>query len=224
MDELRAQLLADRLASFQRRQGGFPIPLAGAVYWAVLAWVGYNYSLREWMTVALWGSGLIFPLALLFAKLFRNGFMKDKTATGDVLLPTFVSMFLFWPMLVAALWTSPALAPLILAIGMSIHWPVIGWSYGKTALYSAHAIVRALAVFTIWVWLPEGRLTVLPLSVCAIYVGTVVAILIEVERVKTLPMAAQRPYFSASQEMPNSVGGAMYPTNADAATTEGLAR
>jgi hypothetical protein len=177
MDQLRAQLLADRLASFHRLKGGFPVPLAGAVYWAVLTWVGYHYPPRDWINVALWTSGLIFPVALLFAKLFRNEFMKDTTAAGDVLLPTFISMFLFWPMLVAALWTSPALVPLMLAIGMSIHWPVIGWGYGKTALYTAHAVARAVVVFCIWVWMPESRYTLLPLSVSVIYLLTVGAIL-----------------------------------------------
>jgi hypothetical protein len=184
MEQLRAQLLADRLASFHRLKGGFPIPLAGAVYWAMLAIAGLYLPLRGWMVIAMWGSGMIFPLALLFAKLFRNEFMKDKTAAGDVLLPTFISMFLFWPMLIAAVWTSPDLAPLILAIGMSIHWPVIGWSYGKTALYTAHAVVRAVVVFAIWVWLPESRLTLLPLSVSVVYLLSVAAILVEVRRMR----------------------------------------
>jgi hypothetical protein len=182
MDNLKSQLLADRLASFHRLKGGFPIPLAGAVYWAVLTWAGYTLSIQGWITIALWGSGAIFPLALLFARLFKNEFMKDSTASGDVLLPTFISMFLFWPMLVSALWTTPQLVPLILAIGMSLHWPVIGWSYGKTALYTAHAVVRAIAVFVIWNWMPESRFTLLPLSVCVVYLATVAAILIETTR------------------------------------------
>lgn len=182
MDTLRAQLLDDRLASFRRLKGGFPVPLAGAIYWAVLAWAGTKLTLGGWITVAMWGSGAIFPLALLLAKLFRNEFMKDKTAAGDVLLPAFISMFLFWPMLAAALGPAPQLAPLILAIGMSLHWPVIGWTYGKTALYTSHAIVRTVTVFLIWALLPEARLTLLPLSVSLIYLASVAAILIEVRR------------------------------------------
>ena len=184
LDDLQARLLADRLASYVRLQGGFPIPLAGAVYWAVLTWVGVTSSLGTWLTVAMWGSGAIFPLALIFARLFRNGFMTDRTAAGDVLLPTFISMFLFWPMLVSAIWTAPALAPLILAIGMSLHWPVIGWSYGKTALYTTHAVVRSIVVFAIWNAMPEARLTWLPFSVCAIYLATVAAIRIDVARMQ----------------------------------------
>ena len=35
---------------------------------------------------------------------------------------------------------------------------------------------------------------------------------------------AHSPYFSASHSMPSSLGGAMYPASADAATTDGLAR
>jgi hypothetical protein len=108
--------------------------------------------------------------------------MKDRTAAGDVLLPTFISMFLFWPILIASLSAAPALAPLVLAIGMSLHWPVIGWSYGKTALYSAHALVRAVVVFIIWMWMPQERLWLLPLSVSVIYLLSVGAILLEVTR------------------------------------------
>jgi hypothetical protein len=184
MEDLKAQLLADRLASFVRLKGGFPIPLAGAVYWATLAWIGSTYTLSEWLNAAMWGSGMIFPLALLFARVCRNDFMKDKTAAGDVLLPTFISMLLFWPMLAAALRTSPELAPLILAIGMSMHWPVIGWSYGKTALFTSHAVIRTAVVFGIWTWMPDARLTLLPLSVSVIYLLSVAAILIEVARMK----------------------------------------
>lgn len=168
--DLKAALLADRLAAYRRLQGGFPIPLAGMVYWAVLAVAGTQTAARGWLTVAVWGSGAIFPLALLFATLFRNDFMKDRSASGDVLLPALIGMLLFWPMLaaVAALGSADAL-PLILAIGMSIHWPVIGWSYGRTALYSAHAVARALVVTAIWFVLPEARYTLLPLSVAVVY-------------------------------------------------------
>jgi hypothetical protein len=183
-EELRAALRADRLAAYKRLRGGFPIPLAGAVYWGVLAWAGTRLGIEPWCGLAFIGSGAIFPLALLFAKLFGNGFMKDRTAAGDVLVPAFIAMLLFWPMVVAAMQVAPQLVPLILAIGMSLHWPVIGWSYGRTTLYSAHSIVRAIAALLIWLLLPEARFTLLPLSVAAIYLVTVLAIFVDSARVK----------------------------------------
>jgi hypothetical protein len=182
MEDLKAALLRDRLAAFVRLKGGFPIPLAGAIYWAALGLAGYRLSPGDWGLIAFVFSGSIFPLALLMAKLFGNAFMKDRTAAGDVIIYAFVSMLLFWPIAVAALWQAVQLVPLILAIGMSQHWPVIGWSYGKPGIYSAHAVVRAIGAFIIWVWLPEGRFTLIPFWVAATYLVTVAAILVAAKR------------------------------------------
>lgn len=60
------------------------------------------------------------------------------------------------------------IAPLALAIGLSIHWPVIGWSHERTAIYTAHALVRAVVVFAIWIVLPDQRYTTLPLAVAIV--------------------------------------------------------
>jgi hypothetical protein len=129
-----------------------------------------------WIFIAFVASALLFPLALGLSRLFHLDFMKERTAVTDVLPAAFVAMMLFWPLAISAWWSYPPLVPLILGIGLSLHWPVIGWSYGKTALYSAHAVVRAIACFSIWNWLPEGRFTVLPLSVSITYAITVLAI------------------------------------------------
>lgn len=182
--DLKSQLLAERRAAYVRLQGGFPLPLAGTLYWATLAWAGTVLGPKGWTVIALWGSGLIFPLAIGLAQAFRNGFLKDRTAVTDLLLPAFVSMLLFFPMLIASLRVAPELAPLILAIGMSLHWPVIGWTYGRTGLYTAHALVRALVCFAIWTWLPEGRYTLLPASVALVYLATIAAIFVDLRSVR----------------------------------------
>jgi len=180
---LITDLRAERLAAYHRLRGGFPIPLAGAVWWAALAGAGYaGLQPQTWIFAAAAGSGLLFPLAMLFARLFRCDFMKDRTAVTSVLAPTFIGMLLFWPIAISAWWSFPSLFPLVLAIGMSLHWPVIGWTYGKTAIYTAHAVVRAVVCFYIWNWMPEGRMTLLPASVAAIYLLTVLVILVDSAR------------------------------------------
>ncbi len=176
---LKTALLHDRLSSYARLRGGFPIPLAGATYWAALAILSQQLPEPTWRYAALFGSGAIFPLALVYARLFNNNFMKDRTATGDLLAPAFVGMLIFWPMAIAALWRAPDLFPMILAIGMGIHWPVIGWSYGRTWIYCAHAIARAIVVFLIWWKAPEQQLLFIPAAVAAIYILTVLVIVID---------------------------------------------
>lgn len=186
---LRDDLLRERLAAYSRLRGGFPIPMAGVVYWAALGIAGYSLRPNRWTLLAFVFSGSIFPLALLFAKLFRIDFMRDKTAVSDLLGPAFATMLLFWPMAIAGWWTDVQLVPLILAIGMSLHWPAIGWMYGKPWLYTAHAVVRAVACFLIWWKLPEGRFTLLPFSVALVYLVTVVAIFIDSGRSAALDSA-----------------------------------
>lgn len=177
--DLEAEVLKERLASYIRLRGGFPVPLAGMTYWIAVGVLGYVVDPKQWGFWAFILSGSIFPVALLYASIFRNDFMKDKNALGSVILPAFVGMLLFWPIAVAAWWTEVGMVPLTLAIGMSLHWPIIGWSYGRTALFAAHAVVRAVVVFLIWWLMPDARFTLLPLSVAVIYLLTVVAILID---------------------------------------------
>jgi len=177
--ELKEAVRAEREASFFRLRGGYPVALAGGVWWAALGLAGYRlHSHSQWILLTFYCSALIFPLAILLGRLFRINFMADRTAVSDVIFPAMGSMLLFWPMAITAFWVYPELVPLILGVGMSIMWPVVGWSYGRTALFSTHAVVRAVVCFGLWNWMPAGRFTVLPLAVSGIYLATVVALIV----------------------------------------------
>ena len=180
LTELKAVLLKERLKSYARLRGGFPIPLAGTVYWLAVAAGSTIFEPSKLLFYSFLGTGAIFPLALLFAQIFRNDFMKDQSAVSSVLVPTFISMLLFWPMVVAATMEGSAgIALVILAIGLSLHWPVIGWSYGRTAIFCAHSIIRALLVIGLFIAFPEQRFLIIPLAVAAVYLLTVIAIYID---------------------------------------------
>lgn len=192
--ELQAQILADRQASYARLRGGFPVPMAGIVYWLAVAGLALYFPPAAQLNLAFFASGLIFPLALLLAAIFRNNFMKDRTATGSVLVPAFISMLLFWPMLIiTAQSANPDAVLVILAIGMSVHWPVIGWSYGRTALYTGHSIVRAIAVVAVWAFLPSQRFFAIPLAVAIVYALTVIAIVVDAGQLAKKISALEKP-------------------------------
>jgi hypothetical protein len=180
LDQFKADLTRIRLASYVRLTGGYPVPLAGAVYWIALGIAGHFVSLKIWMLSAALGSGLIFPMAILFATIAGNNFLRDSNPLSSALFPAFIGMLLFWPMVFAAGPIAVELTPLMIAIGLSAHWPIIGWIYARTALFTAHALVRAAAVTYIWFMLPDERITTLPFAVAAVYLVTVLAILIDV--------------------------------------------
>lgn len=172
LDALKSELLIHRRQSYARLRGGFPIPLAGATYWAILTILSNQLDYASWANIAVWASGAIFPLALLFAKLFDCPFMKDKTAIGDALLPTFISMLLFWPMLFVAVGAAPETFPVMLAIGMSLHWPVIGWSYGRTLPFTLHTVARAIGTVYIYYAFPQAAPLLISIFVMAAYLIT----------------------------------------------------
>ncbi len=183
LTEIESDLKAARLSAYAEARAGWPVPLAGATYWAGLAWLGTVTDEANWSLIAAIFSGAIFPIAVAFGAVFRNPFMKVKVPDQGVVFMAMGAMLLFWPMAVAAMWNYNALTPLILAIGMSGHWPVFGWSYGRPAPFIAHAIVRAVAAFAIWQYMPDGRFTVLPAAVAVIYLVTVLMLYVDSGRV-----------------------------------------
>jgi hypothetical protein len=183
--DLKTALLRDRLGVYVRLRGGISFPLAGALWWGAFAVLGAYLPMKQWALWAFVASGLIFPIAVVVSKIMRIDFFNEKSSVDDVLLPAFIGMLLFWPMAFAAFWTAVELTPLILAIGMAMHWPTIGWSYGRTALYSAHALVRAAAAFALWVMFPDQRTILVPASVAVVYLLTVAAIVVDLRRVTT---------------------------------------
>jgi len=179
LTDIEAGLKAARLSAYAEARGGWPVPLAGATYWAALAVLGGRMDEANWSLLAAVMSGVIFPLAIGYAAIVRNPFLKVKVPDQGVVFMAMGAMLLFWPMAVAAMWNFNALTPLILAIGMSGHWPVFGWSYGRPVPFLAHAIVRAAVCFGIWQYMPDERFTLLPAAVAVIYVVTVVILFID---------------------------------------------
>lgn len=190
LTDLDTQLRNARLAAYAEARAGWPVPLAGATYWAGLAWLGTVTDEANWSLIAAIFSGAIFPIAVAYGALFRKPFMKVKVPDQGVVFMAMGAMLLFWPMAVAAMWNYNALTPLILAIGMSGHWPVFGWSYGRPVPFIGHAIVRAIVAFGIWQYMPDGRFTVLPAAIAIIYVVTVLVLYFDSGRVAARLRAA----------------------------------
>lgn len=174
----------ERLKAYARLRGGWPIPLAGGLWWLGLAVLGTQFDGVTWGGIAFFLTGAIFPLALVIARLANIPFMQDKAPLQGVLFPAFAAMMLFWPMAIGALWEAPGLVPLILAIGLSLHWPVIGWSYGRLWPYLSHAVIRAMASFAVWHLFPEERFVAIPLVVAGVYFITVASLVVDSGAVK----------------------------------------
>lgn len=169
-----AALATARRQLFVDLRGGFTLPVAGGLYWTALGLLGTQVGLRTWILVAFIGSGLIFPLAGLLGKLAGVRLMDTANPLSRVALQAVIGINLLWPVHIALLQAAPEVVPLSLAVGMALHWPVIGWMFGSRVCL-AHAVVRVLGAAAIWYALPDGRLTVLPAFVAVCYALSVLA-------------------------------------------------
>lgn len=155
---------------------GVSLPVAGALYWSALAGLGAILPPEDWGFAAAGLSGLIFPLGLLLQPVFGSPFMKAKSPLSRPVIYSVLAINLLWPAHIAIILNAPQIAPLSLAIGMALHWPVIGWVYGSS-FGIAHALARTAAAAAIWYALPELRFNALPGAMAVIYLVTVIWLL-----------------------------------------------
>ncbi len=168
----QSSLLEAKRELLSRSGGIVAFPIAGALYWFVLGVCGYVVALDTWRGVALIGSVMIFPTALLLARLFNgNLFVRDNPLASLAGFPLAAVGLL--PFALYFVLDGPAiqLLPLALAIGMSLHFPILGWMYGSRAL-TFHSPVRTGLALAVWMMVPDGRFTILPFMVMILYLVT----------------------------------------------------
>ena len=84
---------------------------------------------------------------------------------------------LTFPLVLWAFLFKPELMLLIMAIVYCVDFYVMTWAF-DTPLFGVHAAVRTIAVSVIWFAMPDWRFSILPATVAAFYLATIVLSLI----------------------------------------------
>lgn len=184
-----ADLNAVRRDLYARAGGGAALPLAGMIYWGALALLAGRVPTETWVMAAYFGSGAIFPLGIALQKPTGSDVLAKSELSGAT-FAGLIAMMLVWPITIAGSQGDPSFVPLSLAIGMSLHWPIVGWMYGRTVLYTSHALIRAAAVTGIWFALPDHRFDLIPAAVVGAYAISFLWILIDRPRRRVAAAAA----------------------------------
>ena len=179
-------LTAEAITAEQRRlflaaRSGVSAPAAGAIYWLALGVAGFYLDPNPWCLLAFVTSGAIFPLAIALQKPLRAN-MFVKSPLDSLTFPTLLPVMLCFGFSIPAFHSQKDLVPLGLTIGMTMHWPTIGWMYGRTAAFSTHAIVRVLSAVALWYAFPDQRFSLIPLSTGIVYAATFFYLLYDVAR------------------------------------------
>lgn len=180
MTDLVQQLDREKDRLFRVSRSGISLPVAGVIYWLMLGILGLVLTERNWCLAAFYTSGVIFPLGIALQKPL-SARLFEPSAFRSLFPIAMIPIGLSFAVTIPAFLEAPSLVPLALAVGMTVHWPVIGWIYGRS-LFIWHAVGRTIVVAAIWAAMPESRFTAIPFAVSAVYAATVVWILIELRR------------------------------------------
>jgi hypothetical protein len=163
LNDLRADFLATSTQS---------MPIAGIVYWSIVAVVALYLSPQHLAYVVGFGSGMIFPLGILIDLLRGRKFKRaspDNPVT-QLFLQSLGMVVLVWPLvLIAAYFARDAnLVVLGGAILMGIIWIPYGWAAGDP-IGLQHALGRSVLSYACYLFAPIHKASAISVAVLLSY-------------------------------------------------------
>jgi len=147
------------------------MPISGTLLWTVAAILSRLLPIETFAIVVAFGSGAIFPLALLIDVLRGNKPMagnKDNPVLSNF-MQGIATIALLWPLVIIAGFNDPLLIVLGAAILMALVWIPYGWS-ADDPVGLQHAIGRCLLAYAAFFFAPdEWRATAICVVVILAY-------------------------------------------------------
>lgn len=163
-----------RLDAARRGKWNIGFFFAGLMFWISAAYAGINFDLNVARTFWLVGSFLIFPLAVASSYLVRAEPFTRGNVLGELVGYTHMSVItLTFPLIIWAYLYKPELMLLMMAILYCVDFYVMTWAF-NTPLFGIHAAARTIAASVIWFAMPDWRFSVLPATIAAFYLATIV--------------------------------------------------
>lgn len=148
--------LAELRADFEHRaRRSLSLPVAGAIVWSAAALLGSFFPPGAAMLALLFGTGAIFPVALLIARLRGEQLIENTNPLARL-------------MDIALALKAPAFVPLSVGIGLRLHWVVYSRITQHPVGY-AHATLRTLGVLAAWWMFPQAVVSACAAAVVVAY-------------------------------------------------------
>ncbi len=144
------------------------MPIAGAIVWLIIALLSTQFNERNGILILLFGSGAIFPIALLIARLRKESLMSADNPLAKLIGLSILMVNLLWAVHIPLFLYAPEFVPLSIGIGLGLHWIVYSWIV-QHPIGTIHAILRTLLVVGAWTIFPEQRLLAVGLAIVFVY-------------------------------------------------------
>jgi hypothetical protein len=147
--------LDDIRADFERRaKRSLSMPIAGAAVWAAVGVLGFFLPQQLAIYVLLFGTGAIFPLAMLIATIRGEQILSNTNPLAQLLGACVFMVNLLWALHIPLVLRAPVFVPLSVGIGLGLHWVVYSWIVRHPVGY-VHAAGRTVLLVVAW-WMFQG--------------------------------------------------------------------
>ncbi|MFM9839429.1 MAG: DUF7010 family protein [Cyclobacteriaceae bacterium] len=143
-------------------QRGITFIMAASVYWACLGLAGIFFDPRVAFTISIWGTGILFPISILLAKLMRiNIFFKNDLSPMGIWANVF-QLFLF-PVFFISAKANIYFPPIFMGVLAGAHFVFYHWLY-KSKTYLALAFIISISSYILGYLYLEKSYSVIGLS------------------------------------------------------------
>jgi len=175
LEELKSDLIKDA-------HKGYPLFIAGALYWAVMCILGLFIEGKMLALCYLLGIGGIFPLGVLISRMLNiNLFSKNPLSALGGIVGGIQAFFM--PLWIVIYIEFYALLPMAIGLLAASHFLPYAWIY-KSKTYLLFTIVMAIVSFIFGYIFNEMAFTVLPILLSIIYVVNVGGLIAETRKHK----------------------------------------
>jgi hypothetical protein len=150
--------------------------VSGFIFWIFIGIITNCLPLEKARIYMVSGTFFIFPLAVLFSKLFKADPFTKGNCIGELVGYTHMSIIaLSFPIIILTAIYLPSALILVMAILYCLDFYVMSWGFG-TKLFGIHSAIRTIVVTIIYFALPNLRIIIIPIFVAFLYLSTVILI------------------------------------------------
>lgn len=166
---MSANSLATLRADFDRQANrSLSMPVAGALVWAAVGIAAWAVPSQLAVFILAFGTGAIFPIALLIAKIRKENLMGATNPLSRLIGLCILMVNLLWGLHLTLLFGEYSYFPLSLGIGLGLHWVVFSWIVDHP-VGTVHAILRTGLVTGLWWLFPNHPIPAVALGVVIAY-------------------------------------------------------
>lgn len=162
----------------QKTKRGFPVILAGLLFWSIASITGVLLSEKQVVWVYLIGMGCVFPFGLMIAAILKIDMFAKGNPLGTLAGVIGGINVLNIPFVLLAYFQFPEWLPFVVAMLIGVHFVPYVWIY-ESKSYGLLSVGTVLITSVCGFFFAEKGFIVIPTAVTVVYFITLISLSIE---------------------------------------------